>query len=159
MLSSCVCPFVCLSVRKKPVLHQNDQTDITGFWLVGFLWVTYPKQCYKEIRVTPEIRVLPSETLPQTLELENFVMTSRWCKQRNSSTVAPVDYTYDSWAHRGWMHKVYCMLADCNPPSNSVTYTCTFLIQFVPTLLCSPWQKFWLTHRIARSVYGSRASC
>ena len=33
--------------------------------------------CYKGIRVTPNIRVLPSETLSQILDLENFATASR----------------------------------------------------------------------------------
>ena len=32
----------------------------------------------------------------------------------NSSTVELVDYTYDGLARRGWMHKVYNTLVDCN---------------------------------------------
>ena len=42
------------------------------------LSLTYPKLCYKEIPVPPK-RVLPSETLPQTLIIKNFVMASQWC--------------------------------------------------------------------------------
>ena len=35
--------------------------------------MTCPKLCCKEIRVTPKIKVLSSGTLPQILDLENFV--------------------------------------------------------------------------------------
>jgi len=41
-----------------------------------------------------KITVLPSGTLPQTLDLENFATASRCCQQ-NSSTVELVDRTYD----------------------------------------------------------------
>ena len=42
-----------------------------------------------------KIRVLPSEYLPQTLDLENFAAAIRSCFQQNSSTVELVDDTYD----------------------------------------------------------------
>ena len=38
---------------------------------------------------------LPSETLSQTLDLENFATTSRSCCQQNSSTVELVDHSHD----------------------------------------------------------------
>ena len=38
---------------------------------------TYPTLCCKEIRVTPKISVLPSGTLSQTLDVENFATVSR----------------------------------------------------------------------------------
>ena len=37
LLSSCVCPSVCLSVCHKPVLYQNHWTGRTCFWHEGFL--------------------------------------------------------------------------------------------------------------------------
>jgi len=52
----------------------------TSRWIELFLsWelpVTHPKWCYKEIRVSPKIRVLPSGALPETLDLENFTAAS-----------------------------------------------------------------------------------
>ena len=74
------------------------------------LSTTYPKLYFKEIRVSPKIRVLPSETapdsglkfrkLPQTLDL-NFATASRWCGRQNSSTVELSDHTDDGRAHHG----------------------------------------------------------
>ena len=38
---------------------------------------TFPTLCYEEIWVSPKIRVLPSRTVSQTPDLENFAMSSR----------------------------------------------------------------------------------
>ena len=65
---------------------------------------------FKKIRVTPKIRALPSGTWPQTLHLENF---ATWCNQQISSTVAPVDYTYDGRAGRDLMHNVFTRWCNC----------------------------------------------
>ena len=116
MLSSChpVCPSVRPSVRHKPLLHRNTMWMGRVFGMAASL--TYPKLCYKEIRVSlQKIRVLPSGTLPQILHSESFTAVGRWCGQQNSSTVELVDHTYDGRARRGWMHEVYYMLVDCNP--------------------------------------------
>jgi len=62
-------------------------------------------------QINPEITVhFPLELCPKLWTL-NFVMAS----QQNSSTVEPVDYTYDGSVRRGWLHKVYYTLVDCNP--------------------------------------------
>ena len=50
--------------------------DWADFWHGGFFWPVL--HCYKEIWVTPKIRVLPSGTLSHTLDLENFATASRW---------------------------------------------------------------------------------
>ena len=51
---------------------------------------TYPTLCCKEIQVSSEIRVLPSETLSQTPDLENFASAyDCWNSVINSSNVHP----------------------------------------------------------------------
>ena len=67
-----VCPAVC----HKPGLYRNDWIYIAGF-LARELLLTYPKLCYKKIRVSPKIRALPSGTLPQIPDVENFATASR----------------------------------------------------------------------------------
>ena len=95
----------------------------------------YHKMCYKEIRIPPKLRVLPCGTLLQTLDLENFVTASRWCDRQNSSTVAPVDYTYDGRARHGWMHNAWLHIGWLSS-SNSISSTyCVFVVQFVPLFL------------------------
>jgi len=39
---------------------------------------TYATLCFKEIKVPPKIRVLPSGTLSQTLDFENFATAHCW---------------------------------------------------------------------------------
>ena len=51
---------------------------------------------YKKILVRPQIRILPSGSLFQTLDFKNIATASRCFCQRNSSTVELVDHTYDS---------------------------------------------------------------
>jgi len=72
----------------------------------GELPSTYPTLSYEKILVSPRIGVLPSGTLSETLNLENFATASRSHCQQNlssssSSTVELVDDTYttvdESW--------------------------------------------------------------
>ena len=69
---------------------------------------------YKEIRVTWKIRVLPSENLPQTLDLENFAMASRlvWSTKLVDGRACVLHL----WgrARRGRTHTVHTFV-DCNP--------------------------------------------
>ena len=58
--------------------------------------LTYPKLCCKEIRILPKIRVLPSGTLPQSLDLGNFCHGRLIVWSTKLVMVEPVDYTYDS---------------------------------------------------------------
>jgi len=105
----------CRRVSVRPSVRQSvcpPQAGIAskqriepGFFCMGASFDLSWCVCYKEIRVSPKIRVLPFGTLPQTLDLENFTMASRYCGQQNSSTTEPVDYPYDGRARRGWMHK------------------------------------------------------
>jgi len=107
----------------------------------------------KKILEPPQIRVFSSGTLPQSLE--NFAAASgSRCKQ--NSVMFVVDdrtcwwHLYDYWR----VVTVYYKLVSCNPVS--------LLLQFVVDLqfsLSLQLTRFWLTHHIAQSVCGSRASC
>jgi len=61
MLSSCVCPSVCLSQAGVVSKRLNGSSL---FWYGSFLPL-----CCKEILVSPKIRVFPSATLSQILYL------------------------------------------------------------------------------------------
>jgi len=90
--------------------------------------------------------LLPTGTLPQTLELENFATACGWCSQQSPSTVEPVDYTCDGRASRGCMHKVYYTLVDCNP----LTPLLRFVLDFFTMCSYSVVQKlvkFWVLLR------------
>jgi len=56
---------------------------------------SYTLRC-KEIRLSPKIWVLPSGTLSQTRDLENFATAGRSRCQQNSSTTKLVDDAYDA---------------------------------------------------------------
>jgi len=106
MLSSCVPPSarlsVCPSVTSR---YCIETTGRIGLVLARRLPSTYTTLCYKEIWVSPKIRVLPSRTLSQIPDVENFATASRSRRQQNSSssssTVEFVDDTYttvdESW--------------------------------------------------------------
>jgi len=70
-----VCLSVCLSVCLTPVLYQNGCTDR----LDSFCTQVSLDLCYVEGKLgyPLKIRVLPSGTLSQTLEFENFVTAHR----------------------------------------------------------------------------------
>jgi len=81
---------VSVSACYKLELYGKDWT-IRRFELPPI----YPTLCCNQIRVSLKIRVLPSGTLSQTLDSENFARASRSCFQQNSSTVKLVDHTRD----------------------------------------------------------------
>ena len=89
MLSSCVCPSVCL--LQAGVVSKRLNVSC-WFWYGSFLLL-----CCKEVRVSPKIRVFPSATLSQIffLDLKNFSRACQSCCQQSSSTVEVVDHTYD----------------------------------------------------------------
>jgi len=110
LLSSCV----RRSVRHKPVLYRNDWTNRAGIWHTGFLPSSPHFLCYKEISVSPKIRVLPSETLSQTPDQENFSTASRSrCQQHSSSTVEFVDDTYTT-VDESWLFTTIDQLHCCD---------------------------------------------
>jgi len=100
-----VCPSVRLSVRHKPALYRNYCTNralILARRPSGRT-STYLTLWYKEIPVSPKIRVLSSGTMFQT---QHFATANRSLCQQNtssSSTVELVDNTHthttidDSW--------------------------------------------------------------
>jgi len=61
-------PRVHQSVRHKAVLYSNNY--VSSWFLAWELPLTYPELCYKEIRETVKMRILPSGTLPPNLDLE-----------------------------------------------------------------------------------------
>jgi len=92
VVSPSVCLSVCPSVGHKLVLYRND-------WFLArrLLPTYYFLLSYKEICISSKIRVLPSRTLSQTQDLENFATVSRSrCQQYSSSSsmVELVDDTY-----------------------------------------------------------------
>ena len=76
--TSCGPASVCVCLSQLGVLSKL--LDESGWFLVWEL-STYPTLCCKEIRVSSEIRVLPSGTLFQTLDLENFATAYRSSKR------------------------------------------------------------------------------
>ena len=113
-----VCLSDCLSVLSHDVklLYRNDHTDrpTADFWHGSFFW--HIVHCIlRKFVYFQKLRVLPSGSLLQTLDLENFATASRWCGRLNSSTVELVDHTYEGRAPRDWIHTVCYSLIDCNP--------------------------------------------
>ena len=170
MLSSCVCSSVCLSVRlslggivlsrlagsasysiRRFAGYQDKKkrTDRAGFWRGCF----FPpiSHCYKAIHVYRKIRVLPSGTLSQTLELENFVMASRSCCQQNSywrssllTTLAMVDAAWLD-THSLQQSVDYNTLSQFPSPKS---VCCGYTVQRVPTVV-QQLSRFRLTGRRA----------
>jgi len=53
--AACVCLSVCLFVTRRHCIETTGRIELA--------FGTHPTVCYKEIRVPPKIRVLPSGTL------------------------------------------------------------------------------------------------
>ena len=100
-------PSVCYS-RFASKRLDGDGIELV-FGMAASFDLSYILYC-KEIRVPPKLRILPSPTLPQTLDLENFATASRWCGQQKSSMVQLADYTHDGRARRGRMQDAQSLL-------------------------------------------------
>jgi len=89
-----MCPSVCPSVRHRPVLYRKDRTRTTqaGFWRRGVL-PPVTRCVIRKFVYLPRLD-MPSRTLSQTSDLENFATTSRPRCEQNSSSSSTVDDTY-----------------------------------------------------------------
>ena len=79
VLAMALCLSVCLCLLQVGVLSKR-LNESRWFW-ARELPSTRPTHCYKEIQVIPKMRVLPSGTLFQTLDLENFATAYRSSKR------------------------------------------------------------------------------
>jgi len=70
---------LCLSVTSRGILSKR--MNESSWFLALELPSTRPTLCSKKIRVSPKIRVLPSGTLSQTPDLENFASAYRSSKR------------------------------------------------------------------------------
>ena len=83
-------------VSVRPSVLCPSQADIvsklldeSSWYLTRKLPSTYPTTCYKKIRVSPKIRVLPSGTLSQTSDLSSILHDN---KKLHSSTDESTHY-------------------------------------------------------------------
>jgi len=77
--------------------HNSDAHAILNesSWIFGRrLFSTCPTLCYNEIQISTKIRVLPSGTLSQTPDLENFATAYRSSKLIFVVTPSPVGAEY-----------------------------------------------------------------
>jgi len=77
MLVRVLAMALCLSVCLSQVGVLSKRVNESSWFLARELHLTYPTLCYKKIQVPSKIRVLPSGTLLQTLDLENFATAYR----------------------------------------------------------------------------------
>jgi len=71
VLAMALCPSVCLSVCLSQVGVLSKRINEPRWFLAWELPFTLPTLCWKEILLSPK-RVLPSATLSQTPDLEDF---------------------------------------------------------------------------------------
>jgi len=65
---------LCLSVTSRCSIETDERIELVLAWDLSS---TYPTLCYKEIRISSKIRVLPSGNLFQTQGRENFATAYR----------------------------------------------------------------------------------
>ena len=132
-----LCPSVCPSQSGIAWKRVNE----SSWYLRWGLPSTYTTLCWKEIFVSPTIRLLPfpSGTLSQTSDLENFAAASRLhCQQL---VVVVVDgrvcwrHIYDS----RWVLAVYYKSINCNP------LTPFDLLWILSYSLFLELTRFWMT--------------
>ena len=147
---------VCLSVRPSQAGIVPKRLDGQS-WFFCELPLTYPELFVRKFGHLKNKGTSLWNFTPNAGLRENFATASRWCDQQNSSTVEPVDYVYGGPASRVWMHIVYYTSVDCNPltPLPLFWICCATRSYTVVQQLA----KFCLTHRVARSISDSRASC
>jgi len=75
VLAMALCPSVRLCLTQVGVLSKR--LNKPSWFLACELPSTHVTLCYKEIRVSPKIRILPSGTLSLTPDLENFSLVYR----------------------------------------------------------------------------------
>jgi len=68
----CVCQCVCVCCM--PALYWNICTDLADFFGYRTRFSQPVLHCFTKIIVSPKFRVLPSETVSQTLDSENLAM-------------------------------------------------------------------------------------
>ena len=146
-----VCLSDCLSVRHMTLSYYIETTTRIGLRLIFGTEASFDIS-YTVLKFVyfQKLRVLPSGTLLQTLDLENFATASRWCGRLNSSTVELVDHTYEGRAPRDWIHTVCYSLIDCNP----LTPLLRFILDLLQNLFlrcCAAVDKI-LTGKSRRAV-------
>ena len=123
MLTVVACPTVRPSVTSRYCSETTRRR---------LLFSTYPTLCYKKIWAHPKIRLLPSGTLFQTPDLENFAkarrsyrqQTRRRGRRRSSLLMTPVGLRQST--SRAWLFTASRSIS-CNP--------ITALLRFVVDLL------------------------
>jgi len=122
------CVSICLSVPlRRYFIQTTGQIELVlrGGFRPSILHCVLMKFDYLQ-----KIRALPSETLSQTLDLENFATTSRSCCQQNSSTVELVDHSHDGRL----IVAVYYTSVDRNALTPLLRILVGLVIQLVPTV-------------------------
>jgi len=111
-----------------------DKSRCLVFWLTVYI-------VFEKNSGTSKIRVLPSGTSPQTMDLENFasgksiLLTTKLVDGRACGSHLQCS------ARRGWTHIVYYTSVDCNPLTPITSLCSGFVAQ-----VCSSWQDFdWHT--------------
>ena len=91
-----LCPSVHPSVTSRYSIETTWRIErVFGTWRLPS---TYPTLSYKEMCVSPKIRILPSGALSQTSDLQNFATASRSrCQQNSSSSPSTVEFVDDTY--------------------------------------------------------------
>ena len=91
-------PFVRLSVCPSQAGVVSKRLDESSWFLEWRPPSAYPTLSYKELWVSPKTKVLPSGTLSQTRDLEDFATASRSrCRQNSSSSSSTVELVDDTY--------------------------------------------------------------
>ena len=90
-----VCGCLRLFLCRSQVGVLSKRMNESGWFLAWELPSTYPTLCFKEIQVPSKTRVLPSGTLLQTLDFENFAAAYRSSKR-------VINLARERWTLRAW---------------------------------------------------------
>ena len=148
MLSLCVHPSITSQ-------YCIEVTRCIELFLAWQLSLTYPNLCYKEIWLPPKIRVLSCGTLLQTVGLENFA----WQVDGVVSKTRRRSRLWITQSSVSWLDAQSLLHVGPPYPFNSITLICSGFVYNLFLHCCEAVGKFVLTHRVAWSVWVSRASC
>ena len=89
---------VCLSVGPSQAGIRSKRLDESNWFSARRLLSTCPTLCYEEIRVSPQIRELPSGTLSQTLDFRHFksILSTKVDRRRSTMRITSMP-VYVSW--------------------------------------------------------------
>ena len=143
-----MCPSVWPSVRPSVTSRSSVETaeQMELIFGMGASFDITLNCVIRKFGYTSKNKVLPSGTLRQTLNLENFLprQVDRAVNKTRRQSSLLITLTTVELVVAGCRKFLTCHVGYCNPvtPLGLYFFCSGFAVQLFPTLLCSSWQNF-----------------